>query len=359
VWLRAKLYYMDAHSVPELTERQLHILAALIRAYTQHPEPVSSKLIVEDNALNISSATVRNELAILEQLGMIRSPHTSAGRIPTEEGYRYFVQHLLTEQDLSAKEQRKIRAEFDDAARDMQKWIRTAASVLARRTDAAAVVTEPRTQNARFKHVQLIAMHGALVLLVLVLEGGDLSQQMLTLNEEADQERLLQVAAMINDLCRGETALGVRHKAQTNADWLAQDVMELIADVLEDLEVGTSYALHWYGFSDLLNKFEERHGAEQALRILDEKSLLTDMLKGVISNEKTPIKVVVGGDGRVNELSDLSIVIGRYGTHQVAGAISILGPTRMRYGRAVSTVRYVSTLMTAMIQDIYGGKDGS
>jgi heat-inducible transcriptional repressor len=344
----------DAPSSPELTERQLHILAALIRAYIGLPEPVSSKQLVDENEFGISSATVRNELSLLEQLGMIRSPHTSAGRIPTEEGYRYFVRHLLQEQKLPVMEQRRIQAEFQSADKDIHKWVRTAASVLARQNNAAALVTEPRSQGARFKHLQLIGMHGPLVLLVLVLDGGDLLQQMLTLAEEADQERLTQVAAMINDQCPGETWQGIRQRAARVNDYLAQDVMELVSDILEEAEQGTSYAIHWYGFSDLLSKFEEVDGAQQALRFLDEKALLNEVLSDAIASKDESVRVIVGGDGRYDGISELSMVVSRYGTRHFAGAISVLGPTRMRYGRAISMVRYVSTLMSAMMQDVYG-----
>lgn len=348
----------DATPIPELTERQLYILSVLIRAYTQHPEPVSSKQLVEEYDLNVSSATVRNELAILEQLGMVRSPHTSAGRIPTEEGYRYFVQHLLTDQELPAVDQKSIQEEFKNAAQDIRKWVNTAATVLARHTNAAAMVTEPRSRTAHFKHLQLISTYGHLVLMVLVLEGGDLLQQLLTLTEIVDQERLTQVAAMINDQCLGENSAGVRSKARQTTDLLVQEVMELVADVLGEAERGGSYVIHWYGFGDLLTQFEESYRAQQqALRILDEKTLINRLISEVIDDQEKPLQVIVGGDGRFDEISELSIVVGRYGTRQLAGAMSVVGPTRMRYGKAISTVRYVATLMTAMMQDVYGTED--
>jgi heat-inducible transcriptional repressor len=186
----------DANPSPELTDRQLYILSVLIQAYTDHPEPVSSKQLVDDYKLNVSSATVRNELALLEQLGMVRAPHTSAGRIPTEEGYRYFVRHLVTDNNLALPEQRIIRAEFDKIPRDLKQWVNTAAQVLASRTRTAALVTEPRSREATFKHMQLITTQGHLVLMVLVLEGGDVLQQMLTLAEVASQEQLSSIAAM-------------------------------------------------------------------------------------------------------------------------------------------------------------------
>lgn len=344
----------DAKPLPELTERQLHILGALIRAYIQRPEPVSSKQLVEDNDLSVSSATVRNELGVLEQLGMLRSPHTSAGRIPTEEGYRYYVQRLLTRQELSPLDQLNIQAEFEQSARDIQKWIRTAASVLARSTHAAALVTEPRSRAVIFKHMQLIGMHGRLVLLVLVLEGGELSQQMLTLTEEVPQERLSQVAAFINDLGKGQNLAAMRQRLTTISDPLPQEVLELVLEVLSEAEQSSSLALHWYGLGDMLSQFDEAERAQHAIRILDEKAIMQEVISEVIDNDADQVRVMVGGDGRYETMRDLSLVISRYGTRNLAGTISVLGPTRMRYGRAISTVRYVSTLMSAMLQDVYG-----
>lgn len=343
----------DARSSPKLTSRQLQLLSSLIRIYIRLHEPISSKQLAEESDVSVSSATIRNELSVLEQLGMIRAPHTSAGRIPTEDGYRYFVQHLLIEKELAPPEQERIRAEFQNAARDIQKWLQTAASVLARRTNAAALVTEPRSNSVLFKHAQLIGMHGNLVLLVLVLEGGELSQQMLTLQEEASQERLSSVANMINDICQRKRASEIRSQAMTINDFLAAETMELVSDVMREAEEGGRFAIHWYGFGDLLTKFEE-NSAQQALRVIEEKALIHEILSESLNDNQDDIKVLVGGDDRYEGMSELSLVVGRYGTSNVGGAISVLGPIRMRYGRAISTVRYVSTLMSAMMQDVYG-----
>lgn len=347
----------DDTRMPELTERQIHILAALIQAYTHQPEPVSSKQLAESYDLGVSSATVRNEMVVLEQLGLVRAPHTSAGRVPTEEGYRYFVKHNLTNQALSVLEQRSIKAEFEGVPGDVQNMVRMAASVLARRTDAAAIVTEPRARITRFRHVQLIHTYGQAVLMVLVLEGGDLLQQMLTLSEAVDQERLSHVAIMINDTCKSEPAAGVRQKARIVSDALAADVMELVADTLSAAEAGRTFTIHSYGFGDVLQHFGESAGAQQVLRILDEKRLLNNVLTEVIEKEDDPVQVIVGGDGRFDDLDRLSIVLGRYGTSQLVGAISVLGPTRMRYGRVISTVRYVAMLMSDMMRGVYGNGD--
>jgi len=339
----------------DLTDRQLQILAAVVREYTTTPEPVSSKQIVEVAGVGVSSATIRNELVTLEQLGLVRSPHTSAGRVPTQEGYRYFVQHFVTPKNLAPVEQRNIRAEVEIGEQDLKKWLRTAANVLARRTESAALVTEPRSQVRTFKHVQLISTHGHMVLMVLVLEGGDLVQHMLTLKEIPEQERLTQAAAYLNDLCHGLNANQMRQKLPMVADHLVHDVLDLLVDVLDDSSSEETFALHLYGFSDVVPQFGDREGAQQVLKILDNRSLIDDVLTEAIDSDD-PVKVLIAGGGR-DEISELSIVVGRYGNDTLKGAISVLGPTRMRYGRAISTVRYVATLMSAMMEDMYGKSD--
>jgi heat-inducible transcriptional repressor len=347
---------MDAHTTPNLTERQLRLLAELIRFYTEQAEPVSSKYLSEKTDLNISSATIRNDLGTLEQLGLIRAPHTSAGRVPTEEGYRYFVRYLLGEHSLSQADQKLIRAEFADSGRDLQKWLRTAASVLARHSQSAALVTEPVMRNANFKHLQLIATHGPFVLMILVLEGGRVIQQMLTLRDTPKQESLSQAAAQMNADCVGESAAGVRQKAQTRPDDLSREVLELVAECLAAANT-PSQTLYWYGFSEVLKHFEDGPAAQQALRLLDENRILEPLLVDMLSAEDEAVRVLVGGEGRFEDMSELSLVVGRYGNQQLQGALSILGPKRMRYGRAISTVRYVATLVSAMIQDVYGTQE--
>lgn len=347
---------IDATPLPNLTERQLGILTAVIQFYTESGEPVASKQLSEKTSLSVSSATIRNDLALLEQLGLIRAPHTSAGRVPTEQGYRYFVSSLLKKESvtISTSEQQQIRQEFDQSSQDLHKWLRTAASVLARQTNTAALVTAPRSPGVNFKHVQLIATHGHVVLMILVLEGGNVIQQMLTLQETPLQERLTQVSTLINTEYQGNTRATMASKAATVYDDLTQDILEIIVEIMADAEGGSTHTLHWYGFADLLNSFEENEGAQQALRILDQQQLIQTVLSEVIEDHKPPLKVLIGGDGRFEGISELSIVVGRYGDSQLKGAISVLGPTRMRYGRVVSTVRYVSTLMSAMMHDVYG-----
>ena len=156
----------------DITKRQEYILGLIVREYVNAPTPIGSKALVEKYHLNVSSATVRNDMAALEERGLVEAPHTSAGRVPTEAGYRYFVHKLINNGELSQAERRTIRHQFHQSRLDVDQWLRLAASVLAHTARSASVVTPPQTIQPRFKHIELIHTHGRLVLMVLVLEGG-------------------------------------------------------------------------------------------------------------------------------------------------------------------------------------------
>ena len=170
---------IDETVLPELTRRQEEILTYIVRAYTESPEPVSSKYLVETFNLSFSSATIRNEMAVLEELGYITAPHTSAGRVPTESGYRYFVKRLITTGEITSIEKSHISDKLKTIPLASEQWMLLVATMLARTAHTAALVTPPVANLSRFKHLELIAIQGRLVLMVIVLDGGAVHQQML------------------------------------------------------------------------------------------------------------------------------------------------------------------------------------
>src|SRR5512140_378798 len=178
----------------ELTERQKLLLALIVRDYTETAQPVGSARLVEHYKVNLSSATVRNELAALTEMGYLRQPHTSAGRVPTDEGYRYFVGKLLQETVLPEAVRRTISHQFSQMRGEVDQWMRLAASVLAHQSRAASLVTAPHPETLRFKHLELINTRGRQVLMVLVLFGGEVRQRLLTLAEPVPQEQLSSAA---------------------------------------------------------------------------------------------------------------------------------------------------------------------
>ncbi len=335
-----------------LTERQERILSLIIRAYAARPEPVGSKLITE-MGLNVSSATIRNEMSVLEELGFVASPHTSAGRIPTESGYRYFVRRLLDETELPEPERRAIAEEFSSGRGDLDNGLRLAVTTLARASQGAALVTRPQSAGAQFKHLELISTQGRLALAVLVLYGGGVRQQMLTLADPLTQDILSACAARLNMICDKLTGEQIRQKSRTLDTPLEREMMELVADTLSDADAPPMIAYR-DGLTDVLREFTESDAAQQAVRLMEGQTLLPTITDGHFGEEIGGVQVVIGGDGQLPETRSLSIVLARYGVNnQVTGVLGVLGPTRMRYGRAIASVRYVAGLVSGLIDALY------
>ncbi len=339
--------------LPHLTERQEMVLSLIVREYTRNPQPVASKALVEQFSLGISSATVRNEMSMLEQYGLIYAPHTSAGRVPTKLGYRYFVHRLLNAGELPPLERRRIAREFQRAPQSMEEWMRLAASVLSRTSQYAALVTLPRAAENHFRHLELISTQGRLVLLVLVLQGGSVHQQMLTLAETAQQDALSRLAQIVNENCAGMTAEQVRSKTRNLSDTLAREVGDVVADAMIQVNQQSTRDVVRYGLSESLNLLTDDE-AQQAVRVLEEQTVLNGILREMMAPDQPDVRVVVAGEERWDDLSHLSMVLARYGTPNARGALGVLGPTRMRYGRAISAVRYVASLMSGMMGNVYG-----
>ncbi len=186
-----------------LTDRQRQVLRIVIQEYVETAQPVGSAAIVSEYDLGVSPATIRNDLAALEKLGLLTHPHTSAGRVPTELGFRFFVRHLLAEPALLPVEQEVIRTQFREARQEVDQWLRISTAVLARASHGAALATAPRSARCRFKHMELVHIHSTKVLLVLVLQEGAVKQQLLDINEEIDQGELSRISNELNDHLQG------------------------------------------------------------------------------------------------------------------------------------------------------------
>lgn len=338
----------------ELTPRQQLILGLVVRDYVSGACPVGSKTI-EAYGLGVSSATIRNEMVVLEQLGYLLQPHTSAGRVPTDKGYRYFVERLMRESQLAPDEQRTIRHQFHQVGIDLEQWMRLGASVLAQTAQSAAVVTSPRTDQCRMRHVQLISIQETVALLVVVLEGGMIRQQALTLDEAMNQDTLTQVANRLNDLCVGASAQRVAAcRFQLGA--LEQRILDVVLEVMRQVDDQASVHLYRDGLVNILHQpeFSVPESARQVVRLLEDRTTLEELLTEML--EVGGVQVVIGGEGRWTELRECSLVVSPYGVAgEVTGALGVMGPMRMPYSRAISTVRYVAGLMSDLLRELYGG----
>ena len=334
-----------------LSKRQEYILGLLIRSYIEEGQSVGSKTLVLRYSLDMSPATVRNEMAALDELGLLIQPHTSAGRVPTEQGYRYFVERLLGEYQLPSDEKQMIQHQFHQARLDLDQWMRLATAVLARTSHSASFITAPRPRQSRFKHLQLIATQGRLVLMVLVLYGGDIKQQMLTLAEPLPQGRLSLAADRLNALFDGQSTAEIQATA-SQLNWvLEQEVAGLLLDTMRRTDERALSNVYRAGITNIM----EDEATRPALHLLEERSRLANVLSEVANElDERGIQVVIGGEGRWEELKHCSIILSRYGVgNELAGAVAVIGPTRMPYGRNISIVRYVADLMTNFVHDYY------
>jgi heat-inducible transcriptional repressor len=311
-------------------------------------------MLLDQYDLGVSSATVRNEMARLEELGYLTHPHTSAGRVPTDMGYRFFVERSLGDVSLPATEQRMIIHQFHQARLDLNQWMRLAATTLTRTSRNASLVTAPQAEKARFKHIELISTQDKMVLLILVLQGGNVQQQMLTLAEPLTQPELSQSADIINQMCSGLGVVEVRARVQ-DLPTFESEICNLVLDMMARCETHIS-EVYRDGLTEMLSQpeFTDTGTSQGALRLLEERSFLTDFLTETLSPNVGGVQVIIGGEGRWEELSNCSMVLARYGVPGFAtGALGVLGPTRMPYGRAISAVRLVAELMSDLVYEMY------
>jgi len=338
----------------DLTPRQQLILGLVVRDYVASAQPVGSRT-VEAYGLGVSSATIRNEMAHLEELGYLAQPHTSAGRVPTEKGYRYFVERLMRESHLGVEEQRTIRHQFHQVGVDLEQWMRLAASVLARTVQSAAVVTSLRMEQSRLRHLELISIHETMALLIIVLEGGIVRQQMLALEEPVNQDTLKQIANRLNDLCSGASANRIAlRRSQLGAT--EQQVLDVVVSNMRRVDDQTDLHLYRDGLVHILHQpeFSMPESARNVVHLLEDRTLLEDLLTEML--EVGGVQVVIGGEGRWNELKECSLVVSPYGVSgEARGALGVMGPMRMSYSRAISTVRYVAGLLSDLFREVYGG----
>jgi heat-inducible transcriptional repressor len=340
--------------MPELTDRQRTLLLLIIRDYIDTAQPIGSKRLMEHYQLNLSPATIRNEMAALTDMGYLRQPHTSAGRVPSEDGYRYFVSQMMYQAELPQAVQRTISHQFHQSGSDVEQWMTLAASILAHQSQGVSVITAPHTEQVRFKHVELISTQGRQILMILVLMGGEVNQQILTLAEPVTQERLSQTASRLNGLLAGFTVDSIT-ALPARSDALDQDILTLVVQDMRSNVDRVSGQIFTDGLSNVISEpeFAESDEGRRALKIFGERSTLKDLLDRTTTNSNVGgLQVLIGGEGGWEELRQCSMVIARYGVPGMAtGTLGVVGPMRMSYAKTIPTVRYVAGLLSDMVND--------
>ncbi len=346
----------------ELDDRKLKILQAIIRTYLETGEPVGSRTISKDTDLHLSSATIRNEMSDLEDMGYILQPHTSAGRIPSDKGYRLYVDTML---DDKAHEVANLKEQLEEKADKIDVLLKQVAKYLATNTNYATMVSGPRYQSKKVKFIQLTSVDDNNLLAVIVLDNNHVKNHMIPLESPVDTERVAKLNFVLNTTLNGldvtemNLALISQIKAQMKSDSAVIDsVLEVIGNELtaeDDPEVYTSGATNILKYPELTDK----SSAAELLSAFEEKQEINNWLE-IPSNTSSPateeshdIQVYIGDETQVASMKDCSMVTATYRIHEgVYGKIGIVGPKRMNYDKVVGTLQ---SLM-AQLDDIFKDK---
>lgn len=338
-----------------LTERQEQILKTIVEQYITSAHPVGSAAVLAQSGLAVSSATIRNEMALLEEAGYIRQLHTSGGRVPTNAGYRYYVERLMRPGRLTGSEARTIQHQFQQSHSELQEWLQLAASILARRIHNVGLITAPKSTEVRLRHLELISIQSGVALVLVVLQDGMVLQEMVTLPEPRTQEELSPLADRLTADFRGLTPRQIESRIAL-CDPIDAPIVDMVVRLLERGEARHAQVFH-AGLADMIQQPEflgPRPGESLAL-VNERLRHMVDFLQHGFAVERLlsslpqegDVQVVIGGDVVAPDLADYSFVLGRYGgAEERSGYLGVVGPTRMEYPRAVAIVRYMTHLMT-------------
>ena len=336
-----------------LTPRQQLILRCLIDEYVDSGKAVGSNRLIEQYPLNVSSATVRNEMAMLERLGYIHHPHTSSGRVPTDVGYRYYVEHFARGSILPQSDQIMIRHQFRQVESQLESWLQLTASVLAEIAGNVSMVTTPHTTFSRLRHFELLSLQDRVALLILVTQESTINQGMIHFTRPVDQAELSTSADRLNEQLRDLTAPEARDHV-ANLEGLDRIIGDRVINALAAAESGERSAVHHEGIEYLVQQPEFANSEElrPLLDLLRGGSILSALLPQL--GEGGDVQIFIGNENVADELRSFGIVVASYGVgNKVTGLVGIVGPRRMQYDRSISSVRYMSQLVSDLVSDLY------
>lgn len=339
-----------------LSQRQQKILDNIIMQYVTRAKPVPSQSIISDFNLSISSATIRNEMARLEEEGYILRPHTSAGSIPTDKGYRYYVE-TIGDIELPLEEQEQLRLLFNRMEGEFDHWLDLAASILAGMVHNTAVVSAPRSTFCTFKHLELVSLQDLLVLLILVLNGARVRQLLITLDHPIDQAAL---AALSNKLSSLYSGLNAQEISSVNKELglAEQKISDHVLKIMDDEDEHDNPEPSLDGLHFLFSQPEfinNRGMALSLIELIEEGRLLRSIVPPEFTGRR--VEVIIGKENRSKPIHDYSIILSRYGTpRRASGTIGVIGPTRMPYARAIATVSFLTSVLSRLVDDLYEGK---
>lgn len=346
----------DKNQPPEMTPRSVRVLRSIIGQYVQRAIPVPSQSLVNDTDLGVSSATIRNEMVVLEREGLILRPHISAGSVPSDKGYRHYVTSL-GEIGLPLAEQRYIRHTFHQAEHDLDEWLRLAVTLLSQQVNNMALVTTPRARFCRFKLIDAVLIGDRLVRLVLILQGARVRQQLLRLVAgSVSAEDLGAAVNRLNGLFGGLARAGIFDSREVFSE-LEGQLRGCIVDLMraeDELQYEEPYL---DGVHMMLAQPEFKGGRQlqSLMELIEHRRLVQSILP--LDFGDNIVRVVIGTENHDAAVQEYSVVVGRYSAgDEASGTVGVIGPTRMPYAHTISTVRYLGSLLSELIDELYGSR---
>lgn len=336
-----------------LSERKLKIFHAIIQTYLETGEPVGSRTISKYTDMNLSSATIRNEMADLEEMGYIIQPHTSAGRIPSDKGYRLYVDMLMEQKE---QELNELQEQMLDKADKMEQLLKQAAKVLASSTNYATMVSTPMNSANKLKFIQLSMVDPEQVIAVIVLGGNVIKNKIIPIEEPISNENLLKLNMLLNTTLNGmaieEINLGLIARLKEQAGIHSEvigNVLDAVADAIqidEDMQIYTSGATNIFKYPELSDK----QSAQEIISAFEEKQQLTELVTQTLSREdNTGIQVYIGDETPVQTMKDCSVVTATYELGEgMKGTIGIIGPKRMDYEHVLRSMKRLQNELDQM-----------
>ncbi|MCI8312520.1 MAG: heat-inducible transcriptional repressor HrcA [Lachnospiraceae bacterium] len=337
----------------DLDERKLKILHAIIQTYLETGEPVGSRTISKYSDLKLSSATIRNEMSDLEEMGYIIQPHTSAGRIPSDKGYRLYVDHLMEEKEREVTELKELMIRRTDK---LEQVLKNVVKVLANNTNYATMISAPQYHQNKLKFIQLSRVDEHQILAVIVAEGNVIRNKLIPICEELDDETILKLNILLNTMLNGKTIAEInlqmissmKEQAGIHSN-IISDVVDAVAEAIhsdEGMEIYTGGATNIFRYPEL----SDNGKASELIQTLEEKQMLAELVTETLNKDDKGIQVYIGSESPIQSMKDCSVVTATYELGQgLQGTIGIIGPKRMDYENVMSTLK---TLME-QLDDVF------
>jgi len=341
----------------KLTSRKKQILEAVIREYVVNASPVGSRTIARRYDIDISPATIRNEMADLEELGYLAQPHTSAGRIPSDKGYRFYVDNLMQKSSLTGEEQIYIRQAFRERNRSIREILAQTSELLSLVTDYTSLILRPSIKKTVFHRIEMLPMDSRNILVIIITDTGFVETDVIRTTEEISREELNSISRLVNERLYGLTLeeIGPDLFENIERELIAKNnfIMETIDFIKKILLVSDEEDIRLGGTSNILEQpeFKDIGKLKKLLVVLEKESILSDLLSRAFTS--SGVFISIGTENDYEEIKECSLITARYqiGDHNI-GSIGVLGPTRMEYARVISAVDFVARCLSEVLTEL-------